>query len=150
MNQVEKLESCLVGLILGTAVGDALGLPAEGLSPTQIKRRWKGLWRMRLAFGRGMVSDDTEHAFLVGQSLLVANNDVTVFRRELAARLRWLWQKLRHGWLASKIHRFISWKGCRPADRAMSGSTSVHASTRPSTRTSRSRIFPNHLDWHEE
>jgi ADP-ribosyl-[dinitrogen reductase] hydrolase len=89
MNQVKKLESFLAGLILGTAVGDALGLPAEGLSPAQIQRRWKGQWRMRLAFGRGMVSDDTEHAFLVGQSLLVAYNDVTVFRRELAARLRW-------------------------------------------------------------
>jgi len=44
---------------------------------------------MRLAFGRGIVSDDTEHAFLVGQSLLVASGDVAAFRRALAGRLRW-------------------------------------------------------------
>ena len=49
------------GMILGTAVGDAVGLPAEGMSRKRIAKFVKGRWRHRLVFGRGMVSDDTEH-----------------------------------------------------------------------------------------
>jgi ADP-ribosylglycohydrolase len=44
---------------------------------------------MGLLFGRGMVSDDTEHAFFVAQSLLTSPTDPAAFRRGLAARLRW-------------------------------------------------------------
>lgn len=51
-NQYDKF----AGLLLGTAVGDALGLPAENLSPQKIQRRWHGNWRMRLFIGRGMFS----------------------------------------------------------------------------------------------
>ncbi len=58
------------GLLLGGAVGDALGLPAEGLSRRAIQRRWIGRWKMRLAFGYGMISDDTEHALMVATSLV--------------------------------------------------------------------------------
>ena len=83
------IERHLIGLLLGTAVGDALGLPAEGLSPGKIQRRWKGEWRMSLIFGRGMVSDDTEHAFFVGQSLLTAPAHSAEFARGLASRIRW-------------------------------------------------------------
>ena len=44
----------LAGLLLGTALGDALGLPAEGLSRQQIARRiWNGHWRHRFLFGHG-------------------------------------------------------------------------------------------------
>jgi len=41
------LRRALEGVLLGTAVGDALGLPSENLSPRRIRRRWKGQWRMR-------------------------------------------------------------------------------------------------------
>src|SRR5260221_2572698 len=85
----KQLERRFAGLILGTAVGDALGLPAEGLSPSRIQKRWNNDWRMRLVFGRGMVSDDTEHSFFDAQSLLTSSADVAAFRRCLAARLRW-------------------------------------------------------------
>lgn len=57
----EKIE----GVLIGTAVGDALGLPAEGLSPKRIDRMWHGTWRMRLVLGRGIISDDTEHTMMV-------------------------------------------------------------------------------------
>jgi ADP-ribosyl-[dinitrogen reductase] hydrolase len=77
------------GVLLGTAVGDALGLPAEGLSPQTIAKRWKGAWRHRFVFGRGMVSDDTEHTLLVAQSLLEHPADPEAFQRALAWRLRW-------------------------------------------------------------
>ena len=79
----------IAGLLLGTAVGDALGLPAEGISPNRITRLWRGDWRMRLVFGRGMVSDDTEHTIMVAQALLAAPDDVSRFQRILASKLRW-------------------------------------------------------------
>jgi ADP-ribosylglycohydrolase len=44
------------GVLVGTAVGDTLGLPAENLSPESIQRCWKGGWQMRLVFDRGMIS----------------------------------------------------------------------------------------------
>jgi len=77
------------GVLLGTAVGDALGLPAEGMSPERIRKRWRGEWRMRFVFGRGMVSDDTEHTLMVAQALLAHPEDAAAFQRSLAWKLRW-------------------------------------------------------------
>lgn len=77
-------------ILLGTAVGDSIGLPAEGLSTSRIAKRWPGPWKQRLLFGNGMVSDDTEHTVFVAQSLLEAPADPEHFARRLAARLR-LW-----------------------------------------------------------
>ena len=79
----------LVGILLGTAVGDALGLPAEGLSPRRRQRLLPGDWRHRFLFGRGMLSDDTEHALFVAQSLLRHPADADAFQRRLAWHLRW-------------------------------------------------------------
>jgi ADP-ribosyl-[dinitrogen reductase] hydrolase len=83
----------LAGILLGTAVGDALGLPTEGLSPRRRRRMMPGPWRHRLLLGRGMLSDDTEHTLFVAQSLLEHTDDAAAFQRRLARRLRW--------WLAS-------------------------------------------------
>ena len=77
------------GLILGTAVGDALGLPAEGMGPETIKRLGWDKWRHRLFFGKGMVSDDTEHTFFVAQALLSHGENAIDFKRCLAWKLRW-------------------------------------------------------------
>jgi len=42
-------------------------------------------------FGRGMVSDDTEHTCMVAQSLIVSSGEVSTFTTDLAWRLRfWL------------------------------------------------------------
>ena len=79
----------LAGILLGTAVGDALGLPAEGLSPRRRRRLMPGPWRHRLLFGHGMVSDDTEHSLFVAQSLLRYPADTDAFQRRLAWHLRW-------------------------------------------------------------
>ena len=78
------------GLLIGTAVGDSLGLPGEGLSRRRIANLWRGHFRQRFLFGRGMVSDDTEHAIFVGQALLVSPRDADKFTRALAWKLR-LW-----------------------------------------------------------
>lgn len=79
------------GLLLGLAVGDAVGLPAEGLSRRRVRRMFARPWRHRFVFGRGMVSDDTEHAWFVTQSLLAHPADAAAFARRLAWCLRgWL------------------------------------------------------------
>ena len=85
------------GLLLGTAVGDALGLPAENLSAEKIRRRWRGRWKMRLIFGKGMVSDDTEHTLMVAQALLEHPDDVAAFQRALAWKFRWWFAALPDG-----------------------------------------------------
>lgn len=86
---VPDVRERFAGLMFGTAVGDALGLPAENLSADKIRRRWGGNWKMRFIFGHGMVSDDTEHTFMVAQALLEHPDDVLKFQRALAWKLRW-------------------------------------------------------------
>lgn len=44
---------------------------------------------MRLVFGRGMISDDTEHMLMVAQTLLAHPRDADAFQRALAWKLRW-------------------------------------------------------------
>lgn len=84
----ENLMDALVGALLGTAVGDALGLPYEGLSPRRARRVFGELGRFQLLPGRGMVSDDTEHSCMVLQSLIHSGDDVEAFARQLARRIR--------------------------------------------------------------
>jgi ADP-ribosylglycohydrolase len=78
-----------VGCLLGLAVGDALGLPLENLSPRRARRLFSHLDRYQFFFRRGVFSDDTEHACLTGQALLRSGGDHTQFLRDLARRLRW-------------------------------------------------------------
>ncbi len=79
------------GVILGTAVGDALGLPAEGISRRRIRKLFKGQWRHRFLINRGMASDDTDHTVFVCQSLTAHPDSSERFARCLARRLRfWL------------------------------------------------------------
>jgi ADP-ribosylglycohydrolase len=78
------------GCLLGMAVGDALGLPREGLSARRAEELFGlGELRHQLVFGRGMISDDTEHACMTAQSLLAVGTDVKRFQNSLAWRLRW-------------------------------------------------------------
>lgn len=82
-------EFAILGCLVGTAVGDALGLPYEGLSPRRAKRLFGPPDRMRFLFGKGMVSDDTEHTCMVAQSLLESGDDVELFCDRFSWRLRW-------------------------------------------------------------
>ena len=68
-----------------------MGLPYEGLS-RQRQQRWVArIDRQRLAFGKGSISDDTEHACMVAQSLIVSAGEAPMFARQLARRLQgWL------------------------------------------------------------
>ena len=49
----------------------------------------RALDRHQFFFGRGVFSDDTEHACLTAQALLMSGGDATRFARDLARRLRW-------------------------------------------------------------
>lgn len=83
----------LTGVLLGTAVGDSLGLPREGLSPRRAEALYGSDLRQCFLFGHGMISDDTEHTCLTGQALLRGGGDADRFVRHLAGGLR--------GWLAT-------------------------------------------------
>ncbi len=88
LSRQARIEGCLLGL----AVGDALGLPREGLSPRRAARLFGPRpIEHRFLLGRGMCSDDTEHTCMVAQALLASGGAPEAFARSLAWRLRgWL------------------------------------------------------------
>lgn len=101
--------------LLGTALGDSLGLPSEGMSRSRIAKRWKGPLKQRFLFGRGMLSDDTEHTILSSQALLLCQGDAKVFQKRLAGKLRWWFAGLPAGiGLATAKSILKLWIGCPP------------------------------------
>ena len=76
------------GLLLGTVIGDSLGLPAEGLSRSRIAKFYPQIWQQRFFFGTGWISDDSEHSLFIAQSLLTHPDDVLAFKRRFAWCLR--------------------------------------------------------------
>lgn len=75
--------------LAGSAIGDALGLPYENLSARRAARLLGEPDRFRFAMGRGMVSDDAEHACMTAAAFANSGGDVDRFRRDLGRRLRW-------------------------------------------------------------
>ena len=105
-----------VGCLLGTAVGDALGLPLEGLHPRRILRLTGGEVRHRLLPGTGMLSDDTEQSAFVAQALAEAGGDPDRFARRLARRLRWWLLGLPAGIGLATLRAIVKlWLGFPPA-----------------------------------
>ena len=88
----------LSGSLLGTAAGDAYGLPYEGLSPRRIGKRFvpRRYALIPLLHG-GMVSDDTEHAVMAAQAWIDGAGDPEIFRRSLRGRLKWWFARLPAG-----------------------------------------------------
>lgn len=81
--------SALRGLILGTAIGDSLCLPYEGMTAARSERRLGRLGlRHSLVAGRGMLSDDTEHTSMVARAFLTSRGDPAEFERAFARLLR--------------------------------------------------------------
>jgi len=90
MNDTDtELKDRIAGVVLGGAVGDALGLPMEGVSRRRARKLFRGPLRHRLVLGRGMCSDDTEHACMTAAALLRHPDDADAFARTLAWKLRW-------------------------------------------------------------
>ncbi|MFP4350753.1 MAG: ADP-ribosylglycohydrolase family protein [Desulfococcaceae bacterium] len=86
---VHDLKASCTGCILGTAAGDALGLPYEGIGPRRAARLFPDTGRHHFFFGKGMVSDDTEHACFTAQALIRGRGQAEVFEKRLAWSLRW-------------------------------------------------------------
>jgi ADP-ribosyl-[dinitrogen reductase] hydrolase len=81
-------EEAIIGCLLGTAIGDALGLSCEGLSKRRLAKMYQNLEKYHFFLGKGMVSDDTEHSCMVAQSLIAAEGDVEKFKKIMAWKLR--------------------------------------------------------------
>ena len=83
----EDLPDRFAGLLLGTALGDALGLPFEGASGSAIARRAPSIDRFSLVGRRGFVSDDTEQSALIAHCLLQHPGDLDAARRTFESSL---------------------------------------------------------------
>lgn len=115
MNAQHPDPAALVGCLLGTAVGDALGLPYEGLSPRRAARLLGPPERHRLLWRWGLISDDTEHTAMVAQALIVSGGDPARFQRSLAWRLRWWFLGLPAGIGLATLRAILRlWIGIRP------------------------------------
>ncbi len=118
------------GVMLGTAVGDSIGLPAEGISPSRSRKLFPGRWRQRLLINWGMVSDDTDHTVFVAQSLLAYPDSVELFVKRLSRCLRGWFLSLPPGigfatlrailrsWLISPVRSGVYSAGNGPAMRS--------------------------------
>ena len=105
------------GVLIGTAVGDALGLPAEGVSRRRVSRLFPGPWRHRLIAGRGMLSDDSEHTLFISQALLAQPASVEAFARRFAWSLRWWFVSLPAGIGLGTLRSIVRlWLGFSPAN----------------------------------
>jgi len=94
-NERDRYYDRLSGCLLGTAIGDALGLPMEGMRPETIARIYPHIDRYYLLASTGFVSDDTEQSALIAQALsrsATLEACVQNFRRSLLGwflRLPW-------------------------------------------------------------
>ena len=84
-----NLQKSIIGCLLGTAIGDAFGLPYEGLSKQRQNRLYPNLKEYNFIFNKGMISDDTEHTCMVAQSLILSAGNTAIFTKELGWRSRW-------------------------------------------------------------
>lgn len=69
----------IIGALLATAVGDALGMPIEGLSHQNVRTYYKGIKEYRADdqrgdLGEGQWTDDTQFTFAVAQALTEAES----------------------------------------------------------------------------
>ena len=106
----------LAGCLLGGAVGDALGLPYEGLSSERGGRLFPDRRRHHLLPGRGMVSDDTEHACFTARALIGSGGELESFQRALGRSLRWWFAGLPAGVGFATARAILKlWVGVSPA-----------------------------------
>jgi len=95
--ELQKKEKAIIGCLLGTAVGDSLGLPCEGMSKRRQRRIFYDIDRYNFFFGKGMVSDDTEHTLMVASALMETGGEPSLFIKNLSWKLRLWFLKLPAG-----------------------------------------------------
>jgi len=84
------LEKSIYGSMMGTALGDSIGLPFEALSRQKIEKKNPKFLSQSLFFGKGMFSDDTEQTVAVAQTLIESYDDLELFQKGMRKRLQ-LW-----------------------------------------------------------
>jgi ADP-ribosylglycohydrolase len=84
-----RFYNAIKGSLFGTAVGDAIGLPFEGMSRRRIAKFATSPLEHRFFFGKGMLSDDTEHTCMVAHALIFSKGDSETFADNMAWSLRW-------------------------------------------------------------
>lgn len=78
------------GLLLGMAIGEALGLPLKGLCGASIARMLRrGPLRYRLWPGQGLYNSHTQMALMAGQAILRSRSVARDCHRRFISRLRW-------------------------------------------------------------
>ncbi len=109
------------GCLLGTAVGDAIGLAREGLGRRRALRMFGAPpLHHSLIRRRGMLSDDTEHTVIVGQALIASGGDTDAFTEDLARRLRWWLLRLPAGVGLGTLRSCVKlWLGFAPPRSAV-------------------------------
>jgi ADP-ribosyl-[dinitrogen reductase] hydrolase len=105
-----------LGCLLGMAAGDAIGLPFEGMRPRRIaKLLGNKPLEHRFIAGRGMCSDDTEHACMTALSLIQSENNPDKFAKLLAWRLKWWFARLPAGIGLATLRASVKlWLGSSP------------------------------------
>lgn len=109
-------KSHIIGCLMGTAVGDALGLPYENVSRQRSPRLLGPPDRHRFLGRFGMLSDDTEHTCMVAQALIASHFDCEKFTHDLAGRMRWWFASLPAGIGRATFRACLKlWLGAYPA-----------------------------------
>jgi ADP-ribosyl-[dinitrogen reductase] hydrolase len=101
-------ENAFLGAIVGIAIGDALGLPVDGLSPDEISAR-HGVFRDYLELPgmpegqptRGVISDKTEVVLSIIESL--TTNEGNLDPENIIARIRFLLDSPSRVWMSDAV-----------------------------------------------
>jgi ADP-ribosyl-[dinitrogen reductase] hydrolase len=110
-----RVERIFAGCLLGTAVGDAVGLAGEGLSPRRWKRMFDDLDGPQLLGRRGMISDDTEHTLFTARALALCGDDPSRFALLLQRELKtWLLGLPAGAGAATLKAAARAWRGASP------------------------------------
>ena len=81
----------IYGCLMGTALGDSMGLPFEGLSRKKIAKKNFDFSTQHLFLSKGMFSDDTEQTILVAQTLIETYDNEKLFEKKMRRGLqKWL------------------------------------------------------------
>lgn len=90
MHSTLRRKEKIHGVLLGVAMGDALGLAREHL-PRRVALRMYGRHPLNYRWlrGRGVYSDDTQLMLINAQALLQSRSDAKAFRSLFQRRLKW-------------------------------------------------------------
>lgn len=111
MSDTENRVDRARGALLGTFVGDALGMPFEGAPPGAVPAE---LEMVESRLGRGCYTDDTEMMIVLAESLIA---DGSVQPESLARRFLERHDR-RRGYGAGTLGVFAAWRDGIPVDTA--------------------------------